>query len=282
MFEELELTFGQDLNGDGTIGPGPVTRTIQTDDGTSLVQIGNDFALRNSSGIGPVLQYLGNAVTVGEFGAWTPIGAVQQSNGGYLVAWRSGTGASAQYVVWETDRNGNYSSSAMGAVSGSNFALEELELTFGQDLNGDGTIGPVMPIAPVSGTSVALVGDRYVLDNSSGSGPFLMYQSSAATVGYGGWTPIAAVQTASGYLVAWQSGIGASVQYTVWNTDSNGNYLSSAMGAVSGSNLVWRNSNSLWSGSEWRWNDRAGPGHENDLDRRRHEPCADRERLRYA
>ena len=227
--EELELSFGQDLNGDGTIGPGPVTKTIQTDDGTSLVQIGSDFALRNGGGIGPALQYQGSAVTVGEFGAWTPIGAVQQSSGGYLIAWQSGAGASAQYTVWDTDNNGNYLSSAMGAVSGSNFVFEELELTFGQDLNGDGTIGP----GPVSrtiqtddGTSLVQIGNDFALRNSSGIGPVLQYLGNAVTVGeFGAWTPIGAVQQSNGgYLVAWQSGTGASAQYVVWETDSNGNY----------------------------------------------------------
>jgi hypothetical protein len=41
---------------------------------------------------------------------------------------------------------------------------------------------------------------------------------------FGAWTPIGAVQTASGYDIAWKNG-GAD-QYTVWTTDSNGNYLS--------------------------------------------------------
>ena len=38
------------------------------------------------------------------------------------------------------------------------------------------------------------------------------------------WTPIGAEQTASGYEVAWQNS-GAD-QYTVWNTDSSGNFVS--------------------------------------------------------
>ena len=41
---------------------------------------------------------------------------------------------------------------------------------------------------------------------------------------YSGWTPIGAVQTAGGYDVAWKFAGGD--QYTVWITDSNGNYIS--------------------------------------------------------
>ena len=36
----------------------------------------------------------------------------------------------------------------------------------------------------------------------------------------GGWTPIAAQQTATGYEVALKAGN----QYLVWNTDTSGNY----------------------------------------------------------
>jgi hypothetical protein len=43
--------------------------------------------------------------------------------------------------VWSTDSNGNYISN-IGAVSGTSAALERFEPTFGQDLNGDGLIGP--------------------------------------------------------------------------------------------------------------------------------------------
>jgi hypothetical protein len=39
---------------------------------------------------------------------------------------------------------------------------------------------------------------------------------------FAGWSPIGAAPTAGGYQVAWQSGN----QFGIWNTDSNGNYLS--------------------------------------------------------
>ena len=40
---------------------------------------------------------------------------------------------------------------------------------------------------------------------------------------FGGWTPIGAEEVASGYLVAWKNG--AADEYTVWNTDTEGNYV---------------------------------------------------------
>ena len=64
-----------------------------------------------SSGPDPTLKYNGANVTTGEFGAWTPIGAIQTA-GGFDVAWKNtGTG---QYTVWSTDRNGNYKANLIG------------------------------------------------------------------------------------------------------------------------------------------------------------------------
>ena len=49
--------------------------------------------------------------------------------------------------------------------------------------------------------------------------------------------PIGAVQTASGYDVAWEM-TGAN-EYTVWTTDSNGNYTGNPNGgAVSGNSYA--------------------------------------------
>ncbi len=74
----------------------------------------------------------------GQFGAWTPIGA-EQTAGGYEVAWK--VPGADQYTVWSADSNGNYVSTLIGIVSGTSAALESLETSFHQDLNGDGVIG---------------------------------------------------------------------------------------------------------------------------------------------
>ena len=140
------------------------------------------------------------------------------------MAWKnSGTG---QYTVWSTDSNGNYLANITGAVSGNSTALESLETTFHQDLNGDGTIGLVATVIELSGsTSLVEVGNNYYLDNiSRGTGPELQYAGAPVTAGqFGSWAPIGAEQTATGYDVAWK--ISGTNQYTVWSTDSNGNYI---------------------------------------------------------
>ena len=82
-------------------------------------------------------------------------------------------------------------------------------------------------------TSLTEVWYNYFLDNSSGSGPELKYAGADVVAGqFGGWVPIGAVQTASGYDVAWK--MPGANEYTVWSTDSNGNYISNLTGPVSG------------------------------------------------
>ncbi|MGP0082230.1 MAG: hypothetical protein ACLP0B_01195, partial [Steroidobacteraceae bacterium] len=107
---------------------------------TSLTEVGNQYYLYNSSGSGPELKQGGADVVAGEFGAWVPIGAVQTASG-YDVAWE--VPGADEYTVWTTDSNGNFLS-YIGVVSGTSYALESLEPAFGQDLNGDGVIGPLI------------------------------------------------------------------------------------------------------------------------------------------
>ena len=241
--ESLESVFNQDLNGDGTVGL--TTTVIQTDTNafgsTSLTEVANVyFYLDGSSGSGPALKYAGSNVMVGEFGGWTPIGAVQTA-GGYDIAWQNA--GTNQYTVWTTDSNGNYTGNLVGAVSGNSYALESLESVFNQDLNGDGTVGLTTTVIQTDtnafgSTSLTEVANVYFyLDGSSGSGPALKYAGSNVMVGeFGGWTPIGAVQTAGGYDIAWQNA--GTNQYTVWTTDSNGDYTGNLIGAVSGNSYA--------------------------------------------
>ena len=241
MLETSETGFHQDLNGDGTIGvptnTGPTT-VIELVGSTSLVEVGTDFYLDNiSTGVGPSLKYGGADVVAGQFGAgWTPIGTEQTATG-YEVAWKNDTG---QYSVWNTDSNGNFISTT-AAMSATNNTLETSETGFHQDLNGDGTIGvptstgPTTVIDSVGSTSLVEVGTNYFLDNiSTGAGPSLKYGGADVDAGQfgAGWTPIGAEQTATGYEVAWKNDAG---QYSVWNTDSNGNFVSTTA-AMSPSN----------------------------------------------
>ena len=229
--------FGQDLNGGGVTGTPTVIQTdTSTFGSTSLTQVWYDYFLDNSSGSGPELKQNGADVVAGQFGAWVPIGAVQTASG-YDVAWEI-PGAN-EYTVWTTDSNGNFLS-YIGVVSGTSTALESFAPIFGQDLNGGGVTGTPTVIQTDTGsfgsTSLTEVWYDYFLDNSSGSGPELKQNGADVVAGqFGGWVPIGAVQTASGYDVAWE--IPGANEYTVWTTDSNGNFLS-YIGVVSGTSYA--------------------------------------------
>ena len=90
-------------------------------------------------------------------------------------------------------------------------------------------------------TSLVEVGSNYFLYPNGGSAVELSYAGAPVVAGqfdqFGGhWVPIGAEQTASGYEVAWK--VTGADQYTVWNTDNSGNYLSSAFDVASGTSAA--------------------------------------------
>jgi hypothetical protein len=147
-----------------------------------------------------------------------------------------------QYAVWTTDSNGNYISNILDTVSGTSAALQSIETSFQQDLNGDGSIGPPaqpaqMVIEGFGSTSLTEVGTHFYLYGSGGTGPSLKYHGADYVAGqFGQVAPIGAEQTASGYEVAWK--VPGADQYSVWVTDNNGNYLSNTLTSVSGTSAA--------------------------------------------
>jgi Tryptophan-rich Synechocystis species C-terminal domain len=229
--ESLETTFHQDLNGDGTIGV--PTTVIEAFGSTSLTGVGNNFYLYNG-GTGPSLKYAGATVVVEQFGAFVPIGA-EQTASGYVVAWK--IPSADQYTAWSTDSSGNRIANIIDVVPGTSTALESLETTFHQDLNGDGTIGvPTTVIEAFGSTSLTGVGNNFYLYNG-GTGPSLKYAGATVVVGqFGAFLPIGAEQTASGYVVAWK--IPGADQYTAWSTDSSGNRIANIIDVVPGTSTA--------------------------------------------
>ena len=111
---------------------------------------------------------------------------MEQTASGYEVAWK--IAGADQYTVWNTDSSGNFISNIVGAVSGTSTALESLETSFHQDLNGDGVIGvPAATgtvIEALGSTSLVEVGNNYYLESiSSGTGPELKYGGAAVVAG---------------------------------------------------------------------------------------------------
>ena len=204
----------------------------------------------------------------GQFGGWTPIGA-EQTASGYQVAWK--VSGADQYSVWTTDSNGNFISTSAD-LSGSSSALQSFETSFHQDLNGDGAIGvPGTVIESAGSTSLVAVGTNFFLDSiSTGSDPSLKYGGADVVAGqFGGWTPIGAEQTASGYQVAWK--VSGADQYSVWTTDSNGNFISTdrhCVGSEQGAAII---RDQFPSGPERRRSDRRSRDGVGRLDHGRHQ-----------
>ncbi len=237
----LEVSFNQDLNGDGVIGAAGVPGTvIEALGSTSLVQVGSNYYFYPVGGSsGPQFSYKGTPVAVGQY-EWSFLG-VEQTAGGYKVAMRiPGTD---QYTVWNTDTSGSFVSNGTGGVvvSGSSPAITSLEVSFNQDLNGDGVIGaagaPATVIEALGSTSLVQVGSNYYFYPVGGSsGPQFSYKGTPVAVGQYEWSFLGVEQTAGGYKVAMR--IPGTDQYTVWNTDGSGSFVSNGTGGVvvSGSN----------------------------------------------
>ncbi|KWV46858.1 hypothetical protein AS156_20745 [Bradyrhizobium macuxiense] len=208
---------------------------------TDLTAVGKDYYL-STGGNNVVLKYAGAPVAAGQFGTWSPVGA-EETSSGYDIAWKDSV--SGNFAVWTSDSNANFVSKILPNVTGTSSALESIEQVFHQDLNGDGVIGiPTVTVAQIpattsieaSGTtSLDKLGSNYLLDTIGGSseGPTLKYAGAAVVAGqFGTWSPVGAEATSSGYDVAWKDSV--SGNYSVWTTDSNGNFASKIIGSVSG------------------------------------------------
>jgi hypothetical protein len=219
--QQFEPLLYQDLNGDGFVA-------IEAFGATKLVTNAINYFVDPIASVGgPALRYGGSPVTVGQLGNnWTPIGA-EQTPTGYRVAW---FGGSDQYIVWNTDAAGNYLSDS-GVVSGGSAALRSLEPSLQQDLNRDGVIASVNTIESFGATSLLQVGNAFLFNNIYG--PQLKMNGTVVdALQIGAWTPIGAEQVGGGYQVAFR--LGSADTYTVWNTDGNGNYVSTALNPTSG------------------------------------------------
>ena len=221
----FEAILRQDLNGDGTVGL--ITKTIELAGSTGLSQTDDNYQLIRSGG--DLVLKSGGTPFAASSSPWAPIG-VEQTATGYQIAWK--LAGQDQYTVWNTDKNGNYVSHAIGVVSGASSALGSFEAILRQDLNGDGTVGLITKTIESAGsTGLSQTGDNYQLIRSGGD---LVLKSGGAPFAASSspWAPIGVEQTATGYQVAWK--LAGQDQYTVWNTDKNGNYISHAIGVVSG------------------------------------------------
>src|SRR5438046_6306642 len=104
-------------------------------------------------------------------GSWTPIGAEPIALSLHDALPISGTD---QWSIWTTDSNGNFSGNPVGVVSGKSPRLDSYEPSFHQDLNGDGTIGPIVTtIESFGSTRLVTAGNHFFLFDGNSNGPSL-------------------------------------------------------------------------------------------------------------
>jgi hypothetical protein len=196
---------------------------IEAAGSAGLIEIGNEFHVGNAStGYSAVLKVAGVAQMVDPTGHVAPLGAEKTATG-YQVVWTLGGG---QYSIWTADNNGNEISYVH--VSGTSSALEALETTFQQDLNGDGVIGvvpvPTTLIETNGSAGLAQIGSNFYVGNASAGYNAELKVAGAAQVvdPTGHVAPLGAEKTATGYQVVWTLGGG---QYSIWTADNNGNEI---------------------------------------------------------
>jgi Tryptophan-rich Synechocystis species C-terminal domain len=109
-------------------------------------------------------------------------------------------------------------------VTGSDSSLTSREGSFSQDLNGDGTLGSAGLVIEAFGqTQLTQNGNNFFLHTGGSDLAIKFGGGNVVPNQFGAWVPIAAEQTASGYQIAWK--FGSADQYTIWTTDSSGNYI---------------------------------------------------------
>ncbi|MBR1207472.1 MULTISPECIES: Ig-like domain-containing protein [unclassified Bradyrhizobium] len=207
------------------------TKVTESAGSTTLEQVGTSLHFVTGS-TDVVFKLASAALSTDQFPSYNFIGAEKTATG-YDVAWKdAGTGL---YSVVATDTNGNFLSTIAGSVSGTSDALRSLESTMHQDLNGDGTIGlPVKIIETAGSTILEQVGNSLHFVTGSTDVVFKLAGAAVSTDQFPSYNFIGAEKTATGYDVAWKdTGTGL---YTVAATDANGNFLSTIVGSVSGSN----------------------------------------------
>ena len=125
---------------------------------------------------------------------------------------------------------------------------------------------PTTVIEAIGATDLTQVGSNYYLyAHGTTTGPTVKFLGIDYVAGqFGAWTPLGAEAAGGGYQVAWKDN--ATGHYTVWQTDSSGNYLSNVVPVVTGSRpRPADDRDQLRPGPQRRWRHR--PQHPHDSDR---------------
>jgi hypothetical protein len=217
-------------------GPAATSTEIETAGNTKLAQVADMYFVYTGDGSSGVILRQWDSYFV----AGGMLGVETRTDGDYDAMMKVG---SNQYQLWQFRANGDFLSRPFNqSFSGSSFQMQDAEIRFHQDFNGNGVIGTAAFAAPAGDvgfastqtieaagvTALRQIDNTYFMDpvgGGSGSGPQIRLNGSPWMVGQNGsWRAIGAEQMSNGYSVWWQYGLAD--QFVQWTTDLAGNWVS--------------------------------------------------------
>ncbi len=234
--------------------------TIAYNGALTLLQSGTVYEVSSGSTLEATLELSGLPISSGQFGAYNPIALEAIVGGGYEVMWRDAT--TDTFIGLDFDAGGNFTSAATAVLAGSSYALQSLERGFADDLNSDGSRGPMTSTIysgpfltqgeyPASAHSVLQVADEYevVTDSFANEVSSQGYTYGAVTETsviltvsgspivsgqFHGFVPAFVTQPSGGFEVVFKSG----TSFIGLDFNSSGNYLSAATSLLAGSSYA--------------------------------------------
>jgi hypothetical protein len=192
-----EAFFQQDINGDGVISSAHVP--IETHGATTLATGNNHFYLQTTRAQGHPSNSR-QRCRRGQFGGGHRLRRRRQAQ----ATSRLEVTGSISTSVWSTDANGNYSRQSGADGRGQRPCPLSTEASF-QQTQWRWLISPRRPIETHATTTLALWQQSFLSAGQHGRGAELKLGGPMLSPGqFGGWTPIAAETTGSGYEVAWK------------------------------------------------------------------------------
>ncbi|MBD2149020.1 S8 family serine peptidase [Pseudanabaena sp. FACHB-1277] len=227
-----ETNFSLDLNGDSFIG----AVNLEWQGNTKLVKDAAHLLYAQVGSNTPIaIKYNGSQVYTTIFAGWETV-AVENIGGQNQLLWKSASTNSIS--VWSLDSNWNFLSSSGVIALNSGSALIQ-ETNFGLDLNGDSVVGPVN--LELQGNTKLVKDATNLLYAQVGSNTPIAIKyngSQIYTTIFAGWETVAVENIGGQNQLLWKSASTNSI--SLWNLDSNWNFLSSA-GVIplnSGSTLI--------------------------------------------
>ncbi|NBU77099.1 MAG: hypothetical protein EBS30_18110, partial [Planctomycetes bacterium] len=229
--QQLEADFGIDLDGNGTVAS--PEQIVETTGSISLIGSGSNStysAKSNAAGAAAAaIKKDGVAIYKGIYGNdWTVL-AAETVAGVNQVLWKN-TSANRLHV-WSLDSNWNWTAST-GWDEPSSAEGQQLEVSFQQDLNGDGVIAAPTTALETAGSTQLLQGSgkRYSVQGTTPGAAAVAIKKDGAQI-YAGiygadWQVLAAETVGGVNQVLWKNT--SANRLHVWSLDVNWTWTSSA------------------------------------------------------